>query len=67
MARALAAVGDEGPVELGKLERLMEALTAALTGSGRFKRTLAGAAVALEREVITVTRTPKRRSPAKSS
>lgn len=67
VARAVAAVGDEGPVELGKLERLMAALTAARGDGGRFKRTLAGAAVALEREALAIARAPQRRSRGKRS
>ena len=48
LGRAVARVGDEGPVELGKLEALKSALDAAQnTGDGRFRRTLAGAVVTL--------------------
>ena len=42
-------VGDEGPVELGKLEALKAALDAAQNaGTARFRRTLAGALVTLD-------------------
>ncbi len=49
LGRAIAQVGNEGPVELGKLEALHAALAAALAEgrSARFRRTLAGAVVTL--------------------
>jgi tRNA(Ile)-lysidine synthase len=65
MGRAIANVGDEGPVELGKLEAFM----AALAGSGaasRFRRTLAGAIVTVAGERIVVERAPARRKAVKS-
>ena len=44
LGRAVARSGDEGPVELGKLEALKYALDAAQTRrQGRFRRSLAGA------------------------
>ncbi len=64
LGRALARVGSEGPVELGKLEALHEALAAAMAQKGpgaRFRRTLAGALVTLAAE-ITVEPAPARRS-----
>jgi tRNA(Ile)-lysidine synthase len=62
IGRALAKAGDEGPVELGKLEALKAALDAAQNaGNGRFKRSLAGALVALAGRQITVERAPPRR------
>jgi tRNA(Ile)-lysidine synthase len=52
IGRALAKMGDEGPVELGKLEALKAALDAAKqaaekTSKARFRRSLAGAIVTL--------------------
>jgi tRNA(Ile)-lysidine synthase len=61
LGRAVASVGDEGPVELGKLEALKSALDAARnTGGGRFRRTLAGAVVTLKGHQLTVERAPPR-------
>jgi tRNA(Ile)-lysidine synthase len=64
LGRAIARVGDEGPVRLGKLESLAEALAAASVSGVRFRRTLAGAAVTLGRDRITVERAPTRRNRA---
>jgi tRNA(Ile)-lysidine synthase len=63
---AITRHGDEGPVELAKLEALFEALTAAArTGQGaRFRRTLAGAAVGLSPNYVMVERAPARRTSA---
>ena len=48
LGRAVAKAGDEGPVELGKLEALKAALEAAQnSGNARFRRSLAGALVTL--------------------
>jgi tRNA(Ile)-lysidine synthase len=63
LGRALAAAGDEGPVELGKLEALHAAL-AASPGDRPFRRTLAGAVVSRTEDRILVERAPARRSPA---
>jgi tRNA(Ile)-lysidine synthase len=61
--RAVARLGDEGPVELGKLEALKAALdTAQKAGNGRFRRSLAGALVTLAAGKITVERAPPRRT-----
>ena len=57
LGRAIAHAGDEGPVELGKLE----ALQAALSASGPIRRTLAGALVTRRANVLTVERAPPRR------
>ncbi len=63
IGRALIRAGDEGPVELGKLEALTAALAAAQnTGSGGFRRSLAGAIVTLRPDQIVVERAPRRRS-----
>ena len=65
LGRAVGALGDEGPVELAKLERLKSALdTAQNAGLKRFRRTLAGALVTLAGDRITVERAPPRRSRA---
>jgi tRNA(Ile)-lysidine synthase len=70
MGRALALAGDEGPVELGKLEAFMAALAAALANrtaaAGRFRRTLAGALVTLAGDRIVVERAPTRRIRTKT-
>jgi tRNA(Ile)-lysidine synthase len=58
IGRAVALVGDEGPVELGKLEALMADLAEAPAG---FRRTLAGALVAVSGERILLQRAPPRR------
>jgi tRNA(Ile)-lysidine synthase len=61
LGRAIAHAGNEGPVELGKLEVLYEALRQA---SGRLRRTLAGAVVTLAANRLRIERAPARRSPA---
>jgi tRNA(Ile)-lysidine synthase len=61
LGRAVAKMGDEGPVELGKLEALKSALDAAQnTGDGPFRRTLAGAVVTLKGHQLIVERAPPR-------
>lgn len=62
IGRAVAAAGSEGPVELGKLEALVEALGQALGGGIRWRRSLAGALVTVERDKVTVESAPPRRS-----
>ncbi len=66
IGRAVAKLGDEGPVELAKLEALKTALDAAQdsgqkTGKGRFRRSLAGAIVTLGPRQIAVEKAPPRR------
>jgi tRNA(Ile)-lysidine synthase len=62
LGRAISAIGTEGPVEFGKLEALSEALNAAQAGGAtRFRRTLAGAMVSLQRDCIIIDRAPARR------
>jgi tRNA(Ile)-lysidine synthase len=61
LGRAVAHAGDEGPVELGKLEALYDALRLARS---RLRRTLAGAQITLDRERLTVERAPARRNRA---
>jgi tRNA(Ile)-lysidine synthase len=60
LGRAIACTGDEGPVELGKLEALAASLAQA-RGDVRFRRTLAGALVTLKGERLSVERAPPRR------
>jgi tRNA(Ile)-lysidine synthase len=74
LGRAIAHAGDEGPVELRKLESLHEALSEALSeallgadagagrGSVRLRRTLAGALVTLTGASLAVERAPARRA-----
>jgi tRNA(Ile)-lysidine synthase len=65
LGRAIAQVGDEGSVELGKLEALFEALKAAQkAGARRYRRSLAGAVVTLGDAEIRVERAPPRRRAA---
>jgi tRNA(Ile)-lysidine synthase len=66
LGRAIARVGHEGPVELGKLESLFAGL-AASQGSTRFRRTLAGAVVTRDRGRLVVERAPLRRGVARAS
>jgi tRNA(Ile)-lysidine synthase len=62
LGRLVAQVGDEGPVELGKLEALAAALPLQPNQpAARFRRTLAGAMVTLGRGRLTVERAPARR------
>ena len=66
LGRAIAQTGNEGAVELGKLEALLAALGAASAGapSGgyRLRRTLAGALVTRTEDELAVERAPPRRS-----
>ena len=63
LGRAIARVGDEGPVQLGKLEALYEALTGARTvRTPRLRRTLAGALVTFTDDRLVVERAPARRA-----
>ena len=65
LGRAGARAGDEGPVELAKLEALKAALDAAQKSSiTSFRRSLAGAIVTLAGRQITVERAPPRRGRA---
>jgi tRNA(Ile)-lysidine synthase len=62
IGRAVGRAGDEGPVELAKLEALKVALDAAQkTANARFRRSLAGAMVTLSGDQIAVERAPLRR------
>jgi len=63
IGRAVAQVGDEGPVELGKLETLAAALQAAQAAEEpRIRRTLAGAVLTLADGHLAVERAPPRRA-----
>jgi tRNA(Ile)-lysidine synthase len=67
LGRAIAWTGNEGPVELGKLETFCVAMGQALDESTKFRRTLAGALVTVGRDKITVERAPPRRTAQRSS
>jgi tRNA(Ile)-lysidine synthase len=60
LGRAIAHVGNEGPVELGKLEVLYESLPGP---QASLRRTLAGALISLRDGKLTVERAPPRRTP----
>jgi tRNA(Ile)-lysidine synthase len=62
LGRAIVRRGAEGPVQLGKLEALYEALTSARNGSGspRLRRTLAGSLITLAGERLVVEEAPPR-------
>jgi tRNA(Ile)-lysidine synthase len=63
LGRAIGTIGTEGPVEFGKLEAMSEALRAAVAGGApRFRRTLAGAMVSLQRNRIVIDQAPARHS-----
>ena len=62
LGRAIAEVGQEGTLELGKLEGLFDALNGRnQSGPERFRRTLAGAVVTLAGGRLAVERAPARR------
>jgi tRNA(Ile)-lysidine synthase len=62
LGRAAETTGDEGPVELAKLEALHSALWDAHGAGVPLRRTLAGALISLDGDRLTVTRAPARRS-----
>lgn len=64
LGRAVSHAGDEGPVELAKLEALYDALR---QSHSRLRRTLAGAQITLDRDRLTVERAPARRSPVRNA
>jgi tRNA(Ile)-lysidine synthase len=65
IGRAVARAGDEGPVELAKLESLKSALDAVLGAkNAQLRRSLAGAIVTLSGGRVTVERAPARRRKA---
>jgi tRNA(Ile)-lysidine synthase len=61
LGRAIAHTGNEGPVELGKLEALYDAVRHA---GSRLRRTLAGAVVTFAGDRLSIERAPARRSSA---
>jgi tRNA(Ile)-lysidine synthase len=62
LGRAVTELGNEGPVELAKLEALKTALDEAQSAeNGRFRRSLAGALVSLAGDTISIERAPARR------
>jgi tRNA(Ile)-lysidine synthase len=61
LGRAIAHIGDEGPVELAKLEALYDALRQT---DSRLRRTLAGALITLGNDSLTIARAPARRIAA---
>lgn len=65
LGRLVAMTGDEGDVELGKLEACERAVIAhhQARAPGRFRRTLAGASIALAGDRLTIARAPPRRKP----
>ena len=60
LGRAVTAIGDEGPVELGKLEALYDALAAGEGRSAVIRRTLAGAVVTYGPDRLVIERAPPR-------
>ena len=73
LGMAIDWAGDEGPLELRKLEALYDALHGPLEAfvhdsgfSVPFRRTLAGSVVTFKQGRITIERAPARRLPAKS-
>ena len=73
LGRLVGSIGREGPVELGKLESLYDGLVAAIGASwiaspppARFRRSLAGAVVAVRDGQVLVERAPARRQTRQS-
>jgi tRNA(Ile)-lysidine synthase len=66
LGRAIARLGDEGPVELGKLEALFDVVSASMRNGSGLRRTLAGAAVSLASDRLVVEKAPPRRRKAAS-
>jgi len=65
LRQAITGKGYEGPVELAKLEALLDALEAARSGAPqRFRRTLAGALITLEAGRLVIAPAPRRRQGA---
>jgi tRNA(Ile)-lysidine synthase len=62
LGRAIAHVGNEGPVELGKLEFVYDSLR---VPAPQTRRTLAGALISLGEGKLTIERAPPRRAAAK--
>jgi tRNA(Ile)-lysidine synthase len=72
LGRGIASTGDEGPVELGKLEALYVALgqglidTRSAPAAPRLRRTLAGAVITLAGGRLAIERAPPRAERAKA-
>jgi tRNA(Ile)-lysidine synthase len=66
LGRAIARLGDEGPVELGKLEALFDAVSTGMRNRSGLRRTLAGAVVTLAADRLVVEKAPPRRRNAAS-
>jgi len=64
LGRVIGTIGREGPVELGKLERLWEAVLRSGSARVRLRRTLAGAMITADAERILVQEAPPRKKPA---
>lgn len=62
LGRAILVLGNDFRVELGKLEEMLSGLTQAGRSGLRWRRTLAGALVTLERDKLSVESAPPRRS-----
>ncbi len=60
LGRAISHAGDEGPVELGKLEALYDTLRSCRAAGETVRRTLAGAIVDLDEKRLRVSRAPAR-------
>ena len=67
LLRAIDRAGHEGPAELGKIEALLQAMDRAIVatnsspGRVRFKQTLAGALVSIDRDRVQIAPAPPRR------
>jgi tRNA(Ile)-lysidine synthase len=71
LIRAISRFGHEGPAELGKVEKLLAMLDEAMQGTSpargavraptRFKQTLAGALISVEKGEIHIAPAPARR------
>jgi tRNA(Ile)-lysidine synthase len=64
LGRAIDRLGNEGPVELAKLEALKQALDRAQISHAPFRRSLAGAIVTLKEQQIVIEAAPRRRGKA---
>ena len=68
LLRAIDRAGHEGPAELGKVEALLQAMDGAIAATHsssemvRFKQTLAGALVSIDRDRVQIAPAPPRRS-----
>jgi tRNA(Ile)-lysidine synthase len=61
LRRAIAQMGDEGPIELARLEALVAALGVACAVDP-LRRTLAGALITLDADRLRIERAPRRRT-----